>query len=57
MKKLFIVQKYIVANSIAEALKKEKKHSSAECFLDSEWRKANLILEHQNINKIGFTPK
>ncbi len=41
MKKLFIIQKYIVASSIQEALKIEKRSKPDECWLDDDWKKAN----------------
>lgn len=41
MKKLFIIQKYIVASSILEALRVEKEVSVDEIWLDEDWKKAN----------------
>jgi hypothetical protein len=40
--KLFIVRKYVKASSAAEAIRKERSIAPDECFLDEEWRKANL---------------
>lgn len=41
MKKLFIIQKYIVATSIKEALKIEKHTKPEEIWLDEDWKKAH----------------
>lgn len=39
--KLFVVRKYVLADSVAQALKKEKKAEVYEVFVDDEWRKNN----------------
>lgn len=41
MKKLYIIQKYIVATSITEALKIEKEVKPEEIWLDEDWKKAH----------------
>jgi hypothetical protein len=41
-RKIFVVRKYVTANSAAEAIRKERSIAPDECFLDEEWRKANL---------------
>ncbi len=33
MKKIYVIRKYVQANSIAEALKKEKKVEPVDCWL------------------------
>lgn len=59
MKKLYIIQKYIWANSIQEALKKEKGAKTDEVFFEAEWRKNNLDINGGGIgkNKLGFEKK
>ncbi len=56
MKKLFVIQKFIVASSILEALKIEKKVKPDECWLDEDWKKAHKpkIAEQK---QIGFKKK
>lgn len=39
--KRFIVKKYIMANSAMEAIKKEKKHSPDDVWVDEDWKKNN----------------
>ncbi|HSY52440.1 MAG TPA: hypothetical protein VLC46_26805 [Thermoanaerobaculia bacterium] len=41
-RKIFVVRKYVKANSAAEAIRMERGIAPDECFLDEEWRKANL---------------
>lgn len=41
MKKLFVIQKYIVARSIHEAYKLEKNTRPDEIWLDDDWNKAH----------------
>lgn len=36
--KLFVVKKYIMANSAQEALKKENKYRADDCWVDEDWR-------------------
>ena len=40
-RKLYIVQKYILAKSVADALKTEHKHNADNVFLDDKWRENN----------------
>lgn len=47
--KRFIVRKYIMAKSAMDAIKKEKKHSVDDCWIDEEWMKNNWTP-----NKLGF---
>jgi hypothetical protein len=42
VKKLFVVRKYVMARSAAEALRLEKKQSSDDVWLDDDWKKSNL---------------
>lgn len=55
MKKLFIIQKYIVARSIQEAIKLEKNIKPDECWLDDDWKKAHK--PEMGNGGIGFNPK
>ncbi len=40
--KIFIVRKYVKARSAAEAIRKERNVAPDDCWIDDEWRKANL---------------
>lgn len=42
MKKLYVIQKYVVATSISDALKKESKEQPSDVYLDHDWKKANM---------------
>lgn len=55
MKKLFVVQKYIVARTISEALKIEKHTKPDECWLDDDWKKAHK--PEMGNKSLGFTSK
>ena len=55
MKKLFVIQKYIVASSIKEAIKIDKLIMPDEIWLDEDWKKANKPKIKEV--KIGFTLK
>ncbi len=54
MKKLFIIQKYVVASSIQEALRVEKRTRPDECWLDDDWKKAHKPFL-TNKKPVGFT--
>lgn len=56
MKKLYIVQKYVVAGSIKEALKLEQKMQPDDCFLEAAWKMANMSGVSSE-KKIGFATK
>lgn len=53
MNKLYIVQKYVIASSISEALKKERDVKPSDVFLDNDFKKANMP-DVLNPKKIGF---
>lgn len=53
MKKLFIIQKYVVASSIHEALKIEKNTKPDEVWLDDDWKKAHK--PEMTKDRAGFT--
>lgn len=42
MKKLFVVQKYVMAESVEEALKLEKKIKPTDVFLDVDFKKIHF---------------
>lgn len=56
MKKLFVIQKYVVANTISEALKIEKHTRPDECWLDDDWKKAHKP-EIGGSRSLGFIKK
>jgi hypothetical protein len=39
--KMFIVRKYIMARSAAEAMRKDKKTLPDDVFIDTDWQKGN----------------
>lgn len=43
MKKLYIVQKYIMAESIKDALRVESQYRPTECFINGDFLKNNFI--------------
>jgi len=59
-KDLYVIRKYVFANSIEEALQKEKQCKANDCWLDDHWRSERLNkkiddLESDKIIKnIGF---
>ena len=53
--KLFVVRKYVKANSAAEALRKERRIKPDDCWIDDEWRKANI--EESSGKEMGFRLK
>lgn len=52
-KKLFIIEKYIYAESVSEALSKESKHLPDSVFLDQD-AKRELLRERTQQQEIGF---
>jgi len=42
MKKLFILRKFIKANSAEEAIKKDKVTKPDEIWVDEDWKKDNI---------------
>ena len=51
MLKQYIIRKYIIANNVQEALRKEKHIKADEAWIDSDWK-----AEKENIN-IGYKVK
>lgn len=52
--KMFIVRKYIKAESVADALRKERRTPPDDVFIDDDWRKA----QKDNLaESIGFKSK
>ena len=50
--KQYIVRKYILARSAAEALKIEHKFKADDCWLDDEWKKN----QQEVVAEMGFKP-
>lgn len=50
--KRYIVRKYIMAKTIQEALRKEKKTRPDDCWVDEDWAKEN---SQDLVSAIGFT--
>jgi len=38
--KMYVVRKYVMAKTVQEAIKKERKTKIHEVFVDDEWRKS-----------------
>lgn len=53
IKKLYVVNKFIMAKSAKEAVRIERQYEPDEVFLESEWKKANPIVTSSK-NKLGF---
>lgn len=54
MKKLYVVQKYVKARSVVEAMRLEKGIVPDDVYVDNEWRKGNPQFESR---PIGFKGK
>jgi hypothetical protein len=39
--KMYIIRKYVMAESVAQAIRREPKQPVHEVFVDDDWRKAN----------------
>ncbi len=53
MKKLYIIQKYVIASSVVEAVKLEKNNPPDDVYLDNDWKKSHIpIIEEKK--KPGF---
>lgn len=49
--KLFVIRKYVMAESATEAIRKERKRQVDDCFLHNGWEGANL---EQLESAVGF---
>lgn len=54
MRKLFVVRKYILANSASEAIRLDKKKPVDDCWVDDDWKKENL---NNKPDELGFRTK
>lgn len=54
MKKLYITRKYIIAESINEAIRLDKKTQIDDIFLDDDWRKEQ---NNRKESSTGFLEK
>lgn len=50
--KLFVVKKYIMANSAHDALRKERRHRPDDVWVDEDWKKEH---KEQLTSCIGFS--
>lgn len=55
--KMFIVRKYVMADSVSQALKKEKTTAVHEVYVDDEWRKNKKDNLAQAIGFMANFPK
>jgi hypothetical protein len=49
MKKLFVVRKYIMAESASDAIRKESKQKVDDVWVDEEWKKVHTEEDTKNI--------
>lgn len=54
MKKIYIIRKYIVAKSAAEAIRKEKKVAVDDCWVEDNTHKEYLYEQIEGKKDIGF---
>lgn len=60
MKELYIIRKFVFANSIEETIKKDRKAKVNECWLDEESRKQRIYKSiddthnDKELKNIGF---
>ena len=54
MQKRYIIRKYIIATSVIDALKKEKKIAADDIWVDDEWKSSNN--DTLGKLKVGFNP-
>lgn len=57
MKKVFIIRKYVLASSIQEAIKKERKQQPDDVFLDEVHRTKLLDSLEEKPKALGFSNK
>ncbi len=44
-KKLYVIEKFVWANSIGDAMKRERETPPANCYLDPKWRENHTTYE------------
>jgi hypothetical protein len=44
--KLYVIEKFVWASSVADALKQEKKQAASNVYLDPDWRKNHTKYEN-----------
>ena len=55
--KMFIVRKYVLAPSAADAIKRESKQPVFDVWLDDDWKKANMLRKSDySGNDAGIKP-
>jgi hypothetical protein len=59
MKKIFIIQKLVMAETIQEAIKIEKKYPPTSVFIDDDWKKTHLDFSAAggSVTKLGLNKK
>lgn len=53
-KKIFVVRKYVVATSVIDAIKKEKKQAVDDCWVEDDAHKEYLREKIKKVNPVGF---
>lgn len=56
MKKIYVIRKYILANSVQEAIKKERKAVIDDCFANEDQHK-EFLMDLQKKTITGFKGK
>ena len=57
MEKLYVVKKYVMANSAKAAILKERKTSVDSVWIDEEWYKNNLAMPTKEVSFHEKKPK
>lgn len=53
-KDLYVINKFVMANSVQEALEKEKDAEITEVFIEGDWRKHKIEKVINKQENIGF---
>ena len=51
---MYVVRKYVMSDSVAGAIRKERSIKPHEVFVDEEWRKNKKNKQDRLANAIGF---
>lgn len=53
-KDLYVINKFVMANSVEEALEKEKEAKITEVFIEGDWRKHKIERVINKQDNVGF---
>ncbi len=54
MKKIYVIRKYVLAESAEEAIRLSKRQKVDDCWVEDETHKKILNIQIEKSNKIGF---